>query len=85
MSTVILPENLDIECLPALIKQNQWLGSQSIQKVDFAAVKNADSAILALMLFWAQSNQQTIQVVHFPEQLMPLVELYDLEEVFTFH
>ncbi len=77
---LVLPENLDIEILPKLIKQGGWL-SLPVKEVDFSQVKKADSAILSVLLLWAQAAQNAIKVTHFPSQLQTLVELYDMHTV----
>ena len=83
MSQLDLPEVINIKNLPKLVKDNAWL-QQQVTEVDFSAVKSADSATLAMLLHWAKNAQQPIQVINFPAQLKPLVELYDLDAVIEF-
>jgi ABC-type transporter Mla MlaB component len=75
-----LPEIVDISVLPKLIKQNSWL-SLPVKEVDFTAVDKADSAVLAVLLYWAQQSETKLKVVNFPQQLDNLIELYDLNSI----
>ena len=80
MTCLVLPENLSIEALPALVKQEGWL-KQTVDELDFAEVQKADSAILSLVLFWAQQQGTPLKLKNLPHDLQTLVELYDLHSV----
>ena len=78
-----LPEVVSIDVLPKLIKQNRWL-SLPVKQVCFKQVQKGDSAILSLILLWAQQSQSPVQIFDFPAQFNPLIELYDLHTVVDF-
>ena len=78
-----LPEVVSIDVLPKLIKQNEWL-RLPVKEVCFKQVQKGDSAILSLILLWAQQSQSPIQIFDFPKQFNPLIELYDLHTVVDF-
>ncbi len=80
MSTITLPENLSIDELPSLIKKGRWL-DKPVDELDFSQVRKADSAILSLILFWAQNSGVPIKLTHVPEDVQTLIELYDLQTV----
>ncbi len=52
--------------------------------IDFSAVKESDSAALAVMLEWenqAKLNHKQISFVHVPAQLMRLIKMADLQNI----
>lgn len=78
-----LPEQIAIENLSALIKQQSWL-KLPVQMADFSQVKKADSAILAVLLAWNNVLDHKLKVKNVPAELLTLVDLYDLQDVFEF-
>ncbi|WP_040725984.1 lipid asymmetry maintenance protein MlaB [Thiomicrorhabdus sp. Kp2] len=79
-SKLVLPAQLGINQLAALIKENGWL-SLPVKKVDFSQVIKADSAIFAVLLIWSSNLDEKLQVIQLPEDLQTLIKLYDLDEV----
>lgn len=77
---LILPAEVSIETLPELIKQHNWV-DLPVRSVSFKEVKKGDSAILSLILLWAQNAQAPIQLTDFPQQFVALIDLYDLHTV----
>lgn len=82
-TTLTLPAQLGIESLPQIIKQNNWL-KLPVSRVDFSQVKKADSAILSVLLWWAQQNNEALEVLAVPEKIKTLIDLYDMHEVMHF-
>jgi len=78
-----LPGDVSIGVLPGLIKQQGWL-TLPILEVDFTGVTKADSAILAMLLFWAKRASTPLKITGFPKQLDNLITLYDLQSVVCF-
>lgn len=80
--------------LPAIITLKSvagWLTAQkvmnkSVKCLDFSEVKQCDSTVLGLMLYLQNQmpNDQRIIVRSFPQALVPLLELYDLEHIVEF-
>lgn len=83
-SKIVLSGNISIEYLPALLKKYAWQ-SFAVKQVDFEAVTRADSAILAVLLVWAQQANDLLKISHLPDELKTLVDLYDLEKVVVIH
>lgn len=79
-SKLVLPEQLSIDLLAELLKQNSWL-TLPVKQVDFTHVIKADSAIFAVLLVWAANLDEKLQVIKLPEELTTLIKLYDLEDV----
>lgn len=79
---LVLPAQLTLVELPHLIKQHNWL-SLPVGSVDFSLVQKADSAILSVLLYWAKQQQKPLEVSGLSEEMVTLIELYDLGEVFT--
>lgn len=77
-SRLVLPAQLTIDVLAVMLKKNNWL-ALPVKQVDFSQVEKADSAILAVLLVWASSTEEKLQVKHLPEELYTLVKLYDLD------
>lgn len=75
-----LPQQLSIQLLPKLIKQEKWL-ELPVTTVDFSQVEKADSAILSVVLHWAKAQQAPIKIIALPKALVSLIELYDLQDV----
>lgn len=80
-AVITLPSLVTLETLPALLKQVKGVLSLSVKQVDFSAVKQADSAILALLLIWSKNSPPPFHVINLPETLQGLVALYDLESI----
>jgi len=78
--TLTLPSSVAIDVLPQLIKRYAWL-KMPVKRLNFMHVKSADSAILSLILVWAQAAQTPITVTNLPQQLQVLIELYDMHAV----
>lgn len=78
-----LPERLTIEVLPGLLKKENWL-KFPVKQVDFSKVSKADSAILAVLLSWSANTEQQLTVINLPADLQTLVNLYDLENEFSY-
>lgn len=76
-----LPEVVTLESLPQLLKPKGIL-KLSVSEVDFAKVKQVDSAILALLLRWSNNIQSPLAIANIPTGLKTLIQLYDLESVF---
>ncbi|WP_319380032.1 STAS domain-containing protein [Thiomicrorhabdus sp.] len=81
--TVIMPEEVTLKTLPALLKANKGWRDMTVETVDFSKVVRADSAVLALLLVWRAGVAQPLQMQAFPEQLATLVGLYDLDDVLS--
>lgn len=79
---LVLPEQVGIDLLADLIKQNKWL-KLPVKKVDFSQVVKADSAIFAVLLIWAANTDEPLEVIQLPEDLKVLIKLYDLDDVLT--
>ena len=79
-SRVSLQGDIRIGDLPVLLKGQSWQ-NWSVHQVDFSAVERADSAILALMLVWAQQAGRPLEIKQLPEELRTLIDLYDLQQV----
>lgn len=77
-SLLVLPSLLTIDVVADLLKKHKCL-ELPVKEVDFSQVNKADSAILAVLLVWAQNAQTTIRVKQLPEELLTLVNLYDLD------
>ncbi|MCF6298706.1 MAG: STAS domain-containing protein [Thiomicrorhabdus sp.] len=80
-AVITLPSVVTLETLPALLKQAKNSLSLSVKTVDFSAVKQADSAVLALLLIWSKNSSPPIQVLELPQSLQGLIALYDLESM----
>jgi len=87
--TIIMPNDVTIEVLSELLKVKKVL-SYPVKMVDFSAVQQVDSAVLALLLVWSKNSTPQggtensfppIQVLNAPDELLGLMRLYDLEEV----
>lgn len=80
-AVVTLPSDVTLEVLPVLLKQTKNILSLSVKVVDFSAVKQADSAVLALLLMWSRNSTSPIHVLELPDSLQGLIALYDLESM----
>ena len=80
-AVITLPSTVTLETLPALLKQEKGVLSLPVKQVDFSAVKQADSAILALLLIWSKNTPSPLHVIQLPQTLQNLVALYDLESI----
>jgi len=87
-AVITLPSIVTLETLPALLKQTKNALSLPVKMVDFSVVKQADSAVLALLLIWSknstpqggtENSPPPIQVLDLPRSLQGLIALYDLE------
>lgn len=80
--TITLPENLTLQQMPSWLKSSGAM-QQPVTQVDFSQVKSSDSSVLALLLYWQANldDSQPLEVVGFPENLQPLLELYDLQAI----
>lgn len=54
---------------------------EKVSVVDCTKVTYADSSSLSLFVYLRTHNQNTLEYINFPDYLIPLVELYDLESV----
>ena len=79
---LVLPAQLTIDVLDVMLKKNKWL-ALPVKQVDFSQVEKADSAILAVLLVWASSIEEKLQLKQLPDELYTLVKLYDLDSEFT--
>jgi len=79
-----LPERLTIDVLPGLLKKENWF-KLPVKQIDFSKVRKADSAILAVLLSWSANTEQQLTVIDLPEDLKTLVNLYDLENEFSYN
>ena len=75
---LVLPAQLTIDALAVMLKKNKWL-ALPVKQVDFSQVEKADSAILAVLLVWASSIEDKLQVKQLPDDLHTLIKLYDLD------
>jgi ABC-type transporter Mla MlaB component len=80
-AVITLPSIVTLEALPALLKQTKNALSLPVKTVDFSAVKQADSAVLALLLIWSKNSPPPLQVLELPHALQGLIALYDLESI----
>ncbi len=59
------------------------LAGNSIRSIDLAAVTEADSSAVAVILSWtrlAQQRGQSLQIVHSPDSIRSLANLYGVAE-----
>ena len=80
-----LSGDVDMWNTPVLVEQGwQLLVSQSEQSltIDMSAVRQADSSALAMLMSWlrrAQGRQITLTFCNFPEDLLALARVCDVE------
>lgn len=83
-ATLVLPEELNLQNMPVWLKKNQAL-QLPVKRLDFSRLQCSDSSILALLVYWqshlSESEDARIEVIHFPKQLKPLIELYSLSDL----
>ena len=79
-STIILPRDVTLEVLSDKLNVKEVL-AYPVKVVDFSAVQQVDSAVLALLLVWSKNSPPPLQVLKPPAELLGLMRLYDLEEV----
>ena len=80
-AVITLPASVTLETLPMLLKSMKGILSLPVKQVDFRAVKQADSAVLALLLIWSKNSSPPLHVLELPQTLQGLLVLYDLESV----
>ena len=78
--TITLPSDVTLEVLSDKLNLKKVL-AYPVKVVDFSAVQQVDSAVLALLLVWSKKSPPPIQVLKPPAELLGLMRLYDLEEV----
>ncbi|GEM_PF-5936298 len=80
-SEITLPTSVTLETLPQLLQQTKGILSLPVKQVNFRAVKQADSAVLALLLIWSKNSSPPLRMIDLPQTLQGLVTLYDLESI----
>lgn len=82
---VTLSGPLTLKTVPAWFEKTPQFCAQPI-RVDLAAVQEADSAGLALLVHWsklARASSTPLQFTEVPPQLYQLAKIADLEELFA--
>lgn len=80
---ITLPEKVRLTDVDRLTAETKWL-NWPVEVVDFSQVKVLDSACLAVLLHWSAAlHEQTLQLIEPPQSLQNLIQLYDMESVFS--
>ncbi len=83
---VVLNGDINYATVESALNVQIFIGDVESVFVDFAGVKQADSACLALMLHWlreAKRQNRILAFTHVPQKLVALAEMSSLEEVLS--
>jgi phospholipid transport system transporter-binding protein len=75
-----------IDAATTLLAMSQALPMAADTKIDFSAVTNIDTSTISLILEWqrrAKKENQTIQLVNLPTNLISLTALYGVAELIS--
>ncbi|WP_407331481.1 lipid asymmetry maintenance protein MlaB [Enterovibrio sp. 27052020O] len=82
-----LSGELDRDTVPQFwSRRSEWLPTESRIALDLSSVKRVDSAGMAMLLHLQQQlklNQQTLALLNIPSQLKVLLQLSNVECLFT--
>lgn len=69
----------------ALLDAGRQALDDSVEHIDLAAVREADSSALAVLLGWARtadSQGRRLRFIHLPDSVQALIKLYGLDPLF---
>lgn len=81
---LMLPEVVTVETIPAILGRKKRAKAQlmlPVQVIDCSAVKQIDSAALALVLVWLRNVSSSITIKNCSQDFLTLLHLYDLDDL----